>query len=194
MRREYDGRSAFIEFSEEVIHLSPELYIHARCRLIEDEDIRIMHERTSNHESALHPTRERASLAISLFPETESTQVLLGVRSCFMTVDTVVARLSDDDVPHLFKYPEVELLWHDADLLASDRSNLIDILPVDNDRTRAFFDQSRDNADSGRLPCSVGTEEREEVALVDGERESREGNRAACVGFREVTEDENGRF
>lgn len=194
MRREDDSCSAFIEFSEEVIHLSPELYIHARCRLIEDEDIRIVHERTSDHQSALHPTRERTGLTISLFPETESTQVLLSVRRRFTTVDTVVARLSDDDIPHLFKYPEVELLWDDADLLASDRPDLVDILPVDDDRTRAFFDQSRDNADSGRLPCSVGTEEREEVSLVDGERESREGNRAACVGFREVTEDEDGRF
>ena len=50
-----DGGAFVIEVFQEAPHGAAQLNVYARRRLIEDQQLWLVHQRTGNHQAALHP-------------------------------------------------------------------------------------------------------------------------------------------
>ena len=167
MSREDDRDSGCVQLAEEVIHTESEFEIDSCSWLIEDEDMRIVDEGACDHESALHASREGSCLGIFFLPESEGSEVLLDVRLRDFWGDTIVACLREDDVIHFLKNPKVELLRNHSDTHASLSTRGIEIVSTDDDSPTRLIHEARDDTDRRRLPCTVRSEQREEVTFFD---------------------------
>src|ERR1019366_4293264 len=100
--RGQDDRSApGIDVAQKIPHRAPYLDIHARSRLIEDQQARLVHE----------PARG----TVPLVPELQLPQIALGTRSRLGTLDAVEAGLVHHDGHRALELVEVQLLRHHAD-------------------------------------------------------------------------------
>ena len=122
-----------------------------------------MDEGACDHESTLHTSRECSCLGILFLPESEGSEVLLDIRLRDVWSDTIVTCLREDDIVYLLKNPKVELLWNDPDTHARLSARVIEIMSTDDDSPTRLIHETRDDTDRRRLPCTVGSEEREEV-------------------------------
>ncbi|SVM42961.1 Uncharacterised protein [Klebsiella pneumoniae] len=75
-----------------------------------------MHQRTGNHQAALHAAGEHPRAFVALFPKIELFEVLFATGDGFFALNAVVARLVNDNLLYGFKGVKVELLRHQAEL------------------------------------------------------------------------------
>lgn len=68
---ENDGDSSFIEILEKFPHAPAEFDIHASRWFVENEDLRLVDERSGNHEPSLHSTRESHGHRVQLVSESQ---------------------------------------------------------------------------------------------------------------------------
>src|SRR3989338_3060017 len=170
-----NGKPALAKPREVLPHASAKLDVHARGRLVVDKEFWLVHKRTRNHKAALHAAREGHRILVHLFTEPQVGEQFFGSRYCNRAGNTVVAGLIDDYVESLFKRIE------------------IDLLPENGDTAPRFVHQPRGNTDNRSFTRAVGTEEREEVAFGNLERNPLESNGTRSVGLIEVCDFERGR-
>ncbi len=169
MRGEDDRRAAGIDLAQEIPHGAADLDIDARGRLVEDQKPRLVHQGTRDHQTALHAAREAARYRVALVPQLQLLEVLLGALPRQLALDAVEPRLVDDDGLRRLEHVEVDFLRHDADAGLGRLELALDVVAEDADATGCLVHQRGDDADERGLTGAVGTEQREEVALLDVE-------------------------
>ena len=75
--RENDGRAAGIDGAQEVPHRATNLDVDPGGRLIQDQQARLVHQRSRDHQAALHATGQRARHRTTPFPELQLLEILL---------------------------------------------------------------------------------------------------------------------
>src|ERR1035441_2361220 len=184
--RGQDDRSApGIDVAQKIPHRAPYLDIHARSRLIEDQQARLVHERARDHEPSLHAAREPARGTVPLVPELQLPQIALGTRSRLGTLDAVEAGLVHHDGHRALELVEVQLLRHHADARLGQLELTVDIEAEDAGGTASLIDQRGHNTDQGRLAGAIGAQQREEIALLDVQIDATQRLDAVFIGLGE---------
>ncbi len=112
MGGEDDGNALLVQLGEKAPHRTAQFDINPGRWLIENQQTRLMHQRSGDHQAALHPTGQLTRLHIVLAPQAELVEVLLGALLGDFRWDTVVTGLGYDDIEGLLELVEIELLRH----------------------------------------------------------------------------------
>ncbi|MNR22869.1 hypothetical protein D3C85_1398490 [compost metagenome] len=115
MGGEDDGDAFLVQLGEEAPHRATQFDVHAGGGLVEDQQAWLVYQRPGNHQATLHAARQRARRHITLVPQTELGQVLLGTFLGNLGRNAVVTRLGHHDIEGFFELVEVEFLWHHPD-------------------------------------------------------------------------------
>ena len=169
-------------------HAAAQLDIDAGGGLVEDQQLRPVHQGPGDHQATLHAAGEHAGAAVALVPEAEIAQQLLGTGQGLPAGHAVVARLGQHDVDHLLELVEVELLGHHAQVVLGPGEVPVDIDPEDRHLTGALLHQGADHAEGGGLAGAVGAQQREEVSFGDVEVDALEGLEAIAVDLGQATD------
>jgi len=190
VRGEDDGGAACIDIAQEVPHRATDLDIDAGCRLIQDQQPRLVHERPGDHQPALHAAGERARHAIALVPQLQLLQVFLRAHSRYGTRNAVEPRLVHHDGERALEHVEVDFLRHDADTGLGRLQLAVDVVPEHAGSAGALVDERGDDADERGLARAVGAEQREEIAALDVQIDAAQRLHAVAVGLGESADRE----
>src|SRR5829696_4415433 len=91
MRREQDGEPAVVELPDVAPQLVAQLHVHPGRRLVEEEHLRIVHERPGEEHPPLHPPREGVDPLFALIREGEAFEQLPGPLPGLLLRHAVVA-------------------------------------------------------------------------------------------------------
>jgi hypothetical protein len=112
VRRQDDRVAVAIQLADEPPQALPKFDVHARRRLVQHDDGRLVHERLADQHAALHSAGERAHVGVRLRREIEMVQDLVDPRA--VVPDAEVAGLDLERLAHGEEGIEHELLRHDA--------------------------------------------------------------------------------
>ena len=149
-----------------------------------------MHERSRNHEPALHAAGERARNAVALVPELQLGQIFLEPVVGDAPRQPIEARLVDQDRRNGFELIEVDLLRYDADARFRKRQLRIEVILEYLDLAASLVDERGDDANGSRLTRAVRSQEREEVPLFDVQVDTLQRPDTVLVGFGQLAERE----
>ncbi|CAM5473184.1 hypothetical protein SSTU70S_05805 [Stutzerimonas stutzeri] len=183
VRGEDDGDALTIQFGEERPHRAAQLDVHARCRLVEDQQARLVDQRAGDHQPALHAAGEHSRGHVTLVPQPQLMQIFFGTLPGDLRRDAVVARLGDEDIEGLFELVEVELLRHHAQAALESGRIAIQVVAEHVHRAAALVHQRGKNADGGGLAGAVGAEQGEEIAFGNVQVDALEGLEAVAIGL-----------
>lgn len=144
-----------IQLFQEAPHRTAQLDIHPGGRLIEDQQLRLMHQRASDHQAALHAAGQHAGALVALAPQIQLIEVFFGARHRFTPRDAVVTRLVHHDLQHGLERVEVELLRHQAELALGVDDVFIDVVTEHPHAAGGFVHQRADDADGGGFTGTV---------------------------------------
>ncbi|MNF80492.1 hypothetical protein D3C84_627370 [compost metagenome] len=142
-----------------------------------------MYQRPGNHQATLHAARQRARRHITLVPQTELGQVLLGTFLGNPGRNAVVTRLGHHDVEGLFELVEVEFLWHHPDAALERGRVAVQVVAKDIHRAAGLVHQGRKNADGRGFAGAIGAEQGEKVTFGDIQIDTTQGLETVAVGF-----------
>src|SRR5215469_2921350 len=109
MRGHDDGHAAGIDATQELPQLETQFDVHARGRLVEDEQLRFVHECASEGETSLHASRKHERHDASFVGELETFEQLMRARTRLRHPHTIVAALIEEDLFDREIAVEVEL-------------------------------------------------------------------------------------
>ena len=174
--RDVDERGLQLELDalELELHLLAQLHVEGPERLVEQQRCRLVHERTSERDTLLLPSRELTGPALLQSPEPDDLE-----------------HLRDDRRPvalrHLLQFQPVLDVALDVHVreqrvvleahvhLALVRRHPDDVDPAQKDRALVGFLESGDHAHRRRLAAPRRAEQRDELALGDVERDAVDG-------------------
>ncbi len=194
VRRENDGVALRVEFAHEVPEAVPQLHVHARRRLVQDDDRGLVHERLADQDSPLHAARKSRHFFVRLVRQAELFQQFVNPRVIFQ--EAVVPALLAQDLPHGEEGIEGDFLRHDADRGLRQARLGEDVVPEHRDRARVRHDDAGEDADQGAFPSAVGAQQAEDLAF--GDVKGNVGERVrdvlrATVGLRETRDSKSRR-
>ena len=105
-----------------------------------------------------------------------------------LALDAVEARLVDDDGLRRLEHVEVDFLRHDADAGLGRLELAVDVVAEHADAAGRLVHQRGDDADQRGLAGAVGTEQREEIALLDVEVDALQRLDTILVGLDETAD------
>ena len=77
MGRQDDRDAVFLQAAHDLPHVPAQFHVHARGRLVEEQDPRLMGQRLGDQNAPLHAPRQRPDLAVALVPERQLPQHVL---------------------------------------------------------------------------------------------------------------------
>ncbi len=190
MRGQNDGRSLVVDIAQELPHRAANLDIDAGGRLIQYQQLRFVHQRSSDHEAPLHAAGERAGDRMAALPQLQLLEIFLGSLLRERPRYAVEAGLVHHDREQRLEHVEIDLLRHDADAGLRHLELAIHVVAEDLDDAAGLVDQRGDDADDGGLAGAVRTEQREKIALRDLEIDAFERLDAVLVDLGELAKDE----
>src|SRR3712207_4998543 len=169
MRREQDGEPAVVELPDVAPQLVAQLHVHPGGRLVQEEHLRVVHERAGKEHAPLHPAGERVDPLLALLREGEALEQLPGPLSRLVLRDAVVAGVEEQRLLDGQELVQVYLLRGDPDHSPRLPELLVSVPPEDLDAPRIRARQAHDAVYERCLPRPVRPEETEELA---GDRKS----------------------
>ena len=167
MRGQHDSVSIIVQTSYETPQRLTQFHIHTRCRFIEDDYWRPVHQRLRHQHASLHAARQGAHAGISPICQIEIGQNL--VNPGIVVADAEISRLdaqgfsdSEEGIEHQFlrHYPEF------APRIAVIGANIV---AHDFERSGIGANQAGQGGDERGFASTVGSEQAEEFALADFE-------------------------
>ena len=162
-----DGLAERPEFPEEFAKLDPRPWVESRCRLVEEEHLRVVDEGVGQAEPLLHAARQSLDVGVALVGEVhEFEQVaddpLPGGRGQAVAASEEVEVLPD---PHVVVDPEH--VRHEPED-APDLGGVPGQRPTaDLGLARGRLEQGREHPERSRLASPVGPDQAEDLALLD---------------------------
>ena len=169
VRGENDGGALRVDLAQELPHRAAQFDVDAGGRLVEDQQLRLVHQRPRDHQPPLHAAGEVARRLVAFVPQPEPLQIALGALARDCARQAVVTGLIADDVEHLLELREVELLRHHAEIAFGAGKIDVDVFVEHAHAAAALAHQRTDDADGGRFTGAVRPQQCEEVALGDVE-------------------------
>ena len=184
VRGQQDGLAAAAELEDEVLHLPRADRVEARGRLVEDEQLGVVHQRLRESEPARHALRELARRAVRDLGEADHLEQFVGAAPARAAVEpeelaVVVERLGRVEEP-----VEVGLLGQVSDLAL--HRDVARVAAEDHQLAARLVQQAEDHLDGGRLARAVRPEQSEDLVPVDVEVDAVHGARG--VAHPEVAE------
>ena len=158
-----NGGAFIVEIFQEAPHGATKFDIDTRSRLIEDQQLWLVHQRTGNHQAALHPAGQHARAFVTLFPQIELLKVFFATLQGLFTLNAVIARLVNHDLLHRLERVEVELLRYQPQLAFGVHHIFLQVVPKDAHPAGRFIDQRADNPNGGRFPRPVRPQKRVKI-------------------------------
>src|SRR5215204_2773369 len=113
--RQQDGHPPTIELPDIAPQLVAQLHVYARRRLVQEQHLRVVHERPGEQHAPLHPPRERVRPLPTPLRELETLQKLLGPLSGLLPGNTVVSCVEKQCLLDGQELIQVHLLGGDSD-------------------------------------------------------------------------------
>src|SRR5215210_117436 len=186
MRSQKDGHPPAVKLPDVAPQLVAQLDIYARRRLIQKQDLRVVHERPGEEHAPFHPSRERVGPLATPLCEFEPLQQLLGPLAGFLPGDAVVSGVEKQRLLDGQELVQVYFLGGDPDHTPRLPKLPKGILPEDLDRARIGPGQADHAVYERRLSCPVGSKQPEELPGLDLERDPVERQKPVGVGLPEL--------
>ena len=139
--------------------------VEAGRRLVEEDDLRAVHERGGEVEAALHAAGVRLHAAVGGVLEVDDLEQAADALLRLARGHAVEPRLQRQQLAAGLEVVEPRLLQRDADAAADGGGLTGDIEAGDLRAARGGAEQRRQHADGGRLAGAVGAEEAEDLPL-----------------------------
>ena len=162
---EDDRRAFLVDRPQKLPHGAANLDVHARGRLIENQEPGFMHKRPGDHQTALHPAGQIAGDVVAPIPELQLAEIPFGPLHGNGTAETVIAGLGNDDIQDLLELVEIDLLGHEPDAGFGRLQVAVNVMAENGNRPPGLGYQRRDDSDSRRLARAVGPQQGEKVSL-----------------------------
>ena len=162
-------------------HVAPQVDVDAGGRLVEEQDVRLVGERLGDHRPPLHAARQFDDSRLALLPQREIAQQPLDEGGIGGAAEQPAAerhRRCDGG-----ENVERDLLRHEADRSRGPRDSRGPRHGRRQDPARRHRNRAADDADQRRLAGAVRAEEGEDLALLDGEVDRVEGEKARLVAL-----------
>ncbi len=174
-------RAGAVQLGHERPQRAPQFDVDAGSRLVEDHDLRAVHQRLRDQYPALHAAGQRPHRTACLAGKIETIEHLVDPRPDLAPA-TVVTGLNPEHVADRKEGIEHQLLGNDAQL-APRLPELADgVVAHDADPARVHLDQTGDDADESGFTGAVGTQQAKKLALADLEIDSAQSSDRA-IGF-----------
>src|SRR5690606_41438221 len=181
VRGENDGDSLTIQLGQKRPHGAAQLDIDASSGLVENQQTRLMDQRSSDHQASLHAAREHPRGDVTLVPEPELIEITLGPLLGDLRRDAVVTGLGNEDIEGFLELVEVEFLRHYAEAALEPRRISIQIVTEDTHRAASLVYQCRQDADGGGFNGTVRSQQRIESSRSHLHGDAREDTTAASA-------------
>ena len=179
VRDEEDGHAAIADRLDQVPRLAAGLRVEPGRQLVEDRDLRPADERQGDRQALLLAARQVPVGRVALVVEPEVVDQLARIGRVSVERGEQVERLADGD-----PVGQLALLELDADEGPQSVAVPPGIEPEHADRAGVGRPQTGDRLDGRGLAGAVRSEDAEDLALLDGERDAVDGRRdrrSACV-------------
>src|SRR6185437_8257351 len=192
VRGEKDGFAFGVQFLKVAPQIAAQFDVHTGGRLVEDQQIGIVDERTREDHAALQAAGQFAELLLRVRNEIEFPDQHVGAR---LAVGAAHAEIAAHPVEYLNTACEgvdVEFLRAQADVAARLAIILHRVDAEDLHGAGRDGGNTRDAMDGGRLASAVGAEEAEEITGHDVERKIGDGDGPAFVHFAQMGDGKGG--
>ncbi len=157
-----DGDAFLVDLAHIVPQLAAQLDVHARGRLVQDQDRRIVHQSLGHHQAAFHAAGQGADIGVGLVREAERGQqfvraALVGGHAVEAGLDLQGLARGEEDVGD-------DLLRHDPEGRAGVARLMVDVAVPDADRALGLVRHPGDDVDQGRLARAIGAQQAEHRA------------------------------
>ena len=167
VRRQNDGDAVVAQPPHQLPHIPAQFHIHARGRFIEKKNPWFVRQGLCDHDPPFHTAREHHDAAVALVPKRQVAQDFLEIGIVGCASEQPAAELHC--AHHGFEHADVQFLRHQSDLAARRTVLRDDIVTRGQNLSGTQRDDSTDNADQGGFAGAVGSQQREDFALVDVE-------------------------
>ena len=188
VRRQYDRHAGIVDLAHESPHGAADFYVDTGRRLVEYQQARLVHEGSGDHEPPLHTARQPARDFVSLVPQMQQPQVLLGAPPRHAARYAVVTCLIDERVEAALEHVEVDFLRHDADAGLGRLPRPVEIVTEHRDLAARLVDERSDDAYRRRLAGAVRPQQRTEVAFGNREIDRLQRRDAVAVNLAKAFE------
>ncbi len=160
------------------LHLLAELEVQRAERLVEQQHLRPVHQRSSQRDALLLPTGHLPGLALLEPPQLDQAQRVVDPGLDLVLGDLLPAQPERDVLEHVQVREQRVGLEHGVDV-ALVRREVGDVAATQVDRPARRILEPADHPKRGRLPAPRGPEQAEELPLGDVEREIVDRDRVA---------------
>ena len=186
MGDEDDGLLQIAPQREQIVVEAEARDLVERCeRLVHQEDIRIGDERARQRHPHLHAAGQFARKAVGEFGEPDARQRLLTRGSDSAAGTCASCKRQPHILAHAGPGHQGRLLEHEADALPRQH---VALAMRELDAPRARRGKPRDDPQRRRLAAAGGTDQRDELALADGEIERPQRHDAIVIGLGDVAQ------
>src|SRR5215216_3609935 len=183
VRGEQDGEPITIQLPDVAPQLVAQLHVHPGRRLVEEEHLRVVHERPGEQNPPLHPAGESIDPLFALLREGEAFEQLLGSLPGLLFRHAVVAGVEEHGLLDGQELVEVYLLGGDPDHAPRLPKLPVSVAPEHLDDARVRACQAHDAVYERRLPRPVRPEEPKEASRLDLQRDPVQGQYPVRVRF-----------
>src|SRR5215469_11948548 len=131
MRRENDGLAGMVVFANDLPEQDPGLRVQTGARLIEKQDLRIMHHGARDGETLHHSARKTAHHLIRAIRQLESVEQRVRPLMPLLRWNAEVSCMKQQDLARSQGKVEVRALWHDTDQVTHCRLILPYLMVLD---------------------------------------------------------------
>src|SRR5918998_1835403 len=190
VRRQEDREPRVVQFPDVLPQRVPELYVHARRRLVEKQLLGIVHRGGGKHAPPLHTAGERVDPVLTFPHEAEPLQQFVGPLSGLPFLDAVVSGVIEEDLLDGQELVQVHLLRGDPDHAPRLPELLKGIPPEDLHAPRIRPRQTDDAVDERGLPRPVWPQKPEETPGLYLQRDPVERQKPVRVRLLELLDPE----
>ena len=177
VRRQQERRPQLPQLDDPLPEEQPRLRVEPRRRLVEHEQLRLVHQRPGDHQPLGHPARVLVDL-VGLPPaQAEPVEQLERPLAPVPPRRAEVGSVEGQVLERRQRPVEVAHLRDDGDPLLDGHRVLADVDPIDEDSTRRRLDPRRHRPDRRRLSRPVRPEQAEDLAPGDYEVDAADGLR-----------------
>ena len=172
--------------SEVLPHRQAALGVEADGRLVEEEDVRVVHESAHKVDAPPHASGVRADPLSGHVRQSDQLQQLVGSSPGLASGESVEYALKLEEVPPCGEVVEPHLLHRESDAPADSLGVGVDVVPGHGDHAGGLSEQRGEYLHRRGLAGAVGTQESEELLPGDVEFDARDGAGAVRIDLHEV--------
>src|SRR5215212_5437663 len=187
---QHDGHVILAKVAHHLPHILPQLHIDARRRLVEKQDSRFVREGLGDHDSTLHAAGERHDLVVLLVPQGEVPEYFLDVARVWRLAEQTPAET--DRGPDGLEGVGRQFLGDESDQGPRRPKLGDDVVTFGLDDAFRRIDDPAHDVDQRGLPCTVGTEQGEDLSPPDLQVDLLERPETRVVGLIQVGDGDDG--